>query len=362
MINPSFWREKKVLITGHTGFKGAWLCIWLASIGARVSGYALHPPTNPSLFQLGGVAQHMSSHTGDIRCLEKLERVILQEKPDIIIHMAAQPLVRYGYENPLETYETNVMGTVNLLEAVRRASQQGIPVRAVLTVTTDKCYENREWVWGYREQDALGGRDPYSNSKACAEFVTTCYRNSYFSSDTGPRIALASARAGNVIGGGDWARDRLIPDCMDSLLNQKPIILRNPDAIRPWQHVLEPLSGYLLLIEKMWENPARFAQSYNFGPDEKEARSVAWIVQKLCEKWGADARFEIEQKPTWEEARYLRLDCSRAITELGWCPKWTIEEALDRIVEWTRCFQKEGNIRELCVTQITQYMNSVKEP
>lgn len=361
MVNPAFWRGKKVLITGHTGFKGAWLCIWLEAIGARVSGYALEPPTNPSLFQIGGVAQRITSHTGDIRCMEKLEKIVFQEKPDIIIHMAAQPLVRYGYENPLETYETNVMGTVHLLEAVRRAAQQGIPIRAVLTVTTDKCYENREWVWGYREQDAMGGRDPYSNSKACAEFVTACYRKSYFSSDTGPRIALASARAGNVIGGGDWARDRLIPDCMDSLVNQKPIILRNPDAIRPWQHVLEPLSGYLLLIEKMWENPTRFAQSYNFGPDEKDARSVAWIVQKLCEKWGADASFEIEQKPTWHEAQYLRLDCSRAKTELGWCPKWTIEEALDRIVEWTRCFQMEGNIRELCLTQITQYMNSKKE-
>ncbi|MDH4617596.1 CDP-glucose 4,6-dehydratase [Brevibacillus sp. AY1] len=361
MINKAFWRNKHVLITGHTGFKGAWLCIWLEALGARVSGFALAPPTSPSLFQLSGVEQRISSQTGDIRRMEELEQAIFRAQPEIVIHMAAQPLVSYGYENPLETYETNVMGTVHLLEAVRRASLQGMPIRAVLMVTTDKCYENREWVWGYREQEPLGGRDPYSNSKACTEFVTTCYRESFFSAGSGSRVAVASARAGNVIGGGDWARDRLIPDCLDSLMNHRPIILRNPDAVRPWQHVLEPLGGYLMLIEKMWENAARFSQSYNFGPNEEDARTVAWMVQKLCEKWGTEASFEIEQQATWHEAKYLKLDCSKAKAELGWHPKWTSEEALDRIIEWTRCYQQAGNIRDLCLQQITQYMDGVQE-
>lgn len=342
MINKAFWRNKHVLITGHTGFKGAWLCMWLEALGARVSGYALVPHTSPSLFQLSGIEQRISSYIGDIRRIEKLEQVVFLAQPEIVIHMAAQPLVNDGYENPLETYETNVMGTVHLLEAVRRARLRGMPIRAVLMVTTDKCYENREWVWGYREQDPLGGRDPYSNSKACAEFVTTCYRESFFSAAAGPQVAVACARAGNVIGGGDWVRDRLIPDCLDSLLNHRPIMLRNPDAIRPWQHVLEPLGGYLLLIEKMWENAARYSQSYNFGPDEGDARTVAWMVQKLCEKWGTGARFEVEQHSTLHEAKYLKLDCSKAKAELGWHPKWNSEEALDRIVEWTRYFQQSA--------------------
>lgn len=360
MIDKTFWSDKKVFITGHTGFKGAWLSLWLHALGAKVTGYALEPPTSPNLFQLARVDQFLHSMAGDVRSGDELGQAILDARPDIVFHMAAQPLVRYAYEQPSETFQTNVMGTVHLLEAVRTASEQGVPIRVVINVTTDKCYENREWVWGYREQDRLGGRDPYSSSKACAELVTACYRDAFFqpAGNGAKAVAVATVRAGNVIGGGDWARDRLLPDCIRSLLGGQPIKLRNPDAIRPWQHVLEPLSGYLLLAERMWEQPARFSQSYNFGPEEGEARSVAWIVRRLCEKWGEDAAVEREPQlqAQWHEARWLKLDCARAKAELDWRPAWTIEQTLDKIVEWTRGYQAGEDVRKLCRRQIDQYM------
>ncbi|MGG3886447.1 CDP-glucose 4,6-dehydratase [Brevibacillus panacihumi] len=361
MVNSSFWHKKRVLVTGHTGFKGAWLSIWLHAMGAEVTGYALEPPTDPSLFRLAGVGQLVHTITADIRDRGMLEQVILQAKPEIIFHLAAQSLVRQGYQHPVETYETNVLGTVYLLEAVRLACQQGVPIRAVINVTSDKCYENREWVWGYREQDALGGRDPYSSSKACAELVTASYRNSFFSAVETAGIAIASARAGNVIGGGDWAADRLIPDCLSSLMNGKRIKLRYPEAVRPWQHVLEPLGGYLLLAERMCENAVRFSNSYNFGPDERDTRTVAWVVQKLCEKWGAAAELEIERENNWPEASLLKLDCSRAKEELGWRPRWSIEQALEQIVEWTKDSQMGKNLQEICKKQIQNYMEAAPQ-
>jgi CDP-glucose 4,6-dehydratase len=360
MIDKTFWKDKKVFVTGHTGFKGAWLCLWLHSLGADVIGFAPHAPTKPSLFELGKLDSTIHSIIGDIRSKERLHEAVIEAKPDIVIHMAAQPLVRTSYEIPVETYEINVMGTVNLLEAVRMAVGSGIPVKAVINVTSDKCYENKEWAWGYREQDVLGGYDPYSNSKACSELVTMCYRNSFFHpnryGDHG--VALASARSGNVIGGGDWATDRLIPDFIRALLGGKNLKIRNPGAIRPWQHVLEPLGGYLLLAQKLYEDGRRFSQSWNFGPSDTDAKAVEWIVRKLCEKWGGNAAYEIEPDVGRHEAHYLKLDCSKARSELGWQPKWSLDHALDRIIEFTRAHQQNEDLRSLCLTQIEQYCAS----
>ncbi|MDA5110854.1 CDP-glucose 4,6-dehydratase [Brevibacillus thermoruber] len=357
LIDKTFWKGKKVFITGHNGFKGAWLCLWLHSLGADVIGYSPHPPTNPSLFELCGLDSLVPTIIGDVRSKEKLQEAVMNAKPDIVIHMAAQPLVRSSYEKPVETYEINVMGTVNLLEAVRIAVHNGIPVRAVLNVTSDKCYENKEWVWGYREGDALGGYDPYSNSKACSELVTTCYRNSFFHPNHYDvhGVALASARSGNVIGGGDWAADRLIPDVIRALLSGTKLTIRNPGAIRPWQHVLEPLGGYLLLAQKLCEDGRRFSQSWNFGPSDYDAKPVEWIVRKLCDTWGGNAAYEIEPDGHWHEAHYLKLDCSKARSELGWQPKWNLDQALDRIIEWTRAYQQHQNLRSVCLQQIEQY-------
>ena len=272
-MNPAFWKGKRILLTGHTGFKGSWLSLWLQSMGAPVVGYALAPPTNPSLFEVAEVGRGMTSVIGDIRDLEHLCAVFAEHKPEIVIHMAAQPLVRYSYIEPVETYSTNVMGTVNLLEAVRGTDS----VKAVVNVTSDKCYENREWVWNYRENEAMGGYDPYSNSKGCAELVTAAYRNSYFHSEKYKEhgVALASGRAGNVIGGGDWAGDRLIPDIMRAITQNLAVNIRNPHAIRPWQHVLEPLSGYLMLAQKLYEEGAAYAEGWNFGPSDEDAQACA---------------------------------------------------------------------------------------
>ncbi len=283
-VSPAFWKGKRVLVTGHTGFKGSWLSLWLQSMDAQVVGYALAPPTNPSLFEVAEVAKGMTSIIGDIRDLEHLRRVFAEHKPEIVIHMAAQPLVRYSYIEPVETYSTNVMGTVNLLEAVRSTGS----VKAVVNVTSDKCYENREWVWGYRENEAMGGYDPYSNSKGCAELVTSAYRNSYFHPEKyGTHgVAIASGRAGNVIGGGDWAGDRLIPDIVRAIMQGKPVNIRSPHAIRPWQHVLEPLSGYLVLAQKLYEEGAAYAEGWNFGPNDEDAKPVQWIVEKLTQGLG----------------------------------------------------------------------------
>ncbi|WP_313617851.1 CDP-glucose 4,6-dehydratase, partial [Rhizobium sp.] len=285
-VNISFWRGKRVLLTGHTGFKGSWLSLWLQNLGAHVTGFALPPPTSPSLFEATGVADGMTSLIGDIRDLEALKNAVRTADPEIVIHMAAQPLVRYSYVNPVETFSTNVMGVVNLLEAVRESQK----IRAVVNVTTDKCYENREWPWGYRENEPMGGYDPYSSSKACAELVTAAYRRSYFTTPSnGHRVAVATARAGNVIGGGDWAKDRLIPDIVYAFSQGVPASIRNPQAIRPWQHVLESLRGYLILAENLFEHGDEFAEAWNFGPNDDDAKPVSWITERMAELWGNEA-------------------------------------------------------------------------
>lgn len=282
----------------------------------------------------------------------------MEAKPDIVFHLAAQPLVRTSYEIPVETYEINLMGTVNLFEAVRLAVQGGVPVKAVINVTSEKCYEDKAWVWGYREQDALGGYDPYSNSKACSELATMCYRNSFFHPDQYALhgVALATARSGNVIGGGDWGANRLIPDFTRALLEGKKLKIRNPGATRPWLHVLAVLEGYLLLAEKLYQDGARYGQSYNFGPGDDGAKSVEWIVRSMCQKWGGDAGYEIEQAAAGQhEAYYMKMDCSKAKSELGWQPKWSLDQALDRIIEFTRAHQQNQDLQRLCLTQIEQY-------
>ena len=354
--DPVFWKERRVLITGHTGFKGSWLSLILDKLGARVHGYALDPPTSPALFTLARIGDLVDSTIADVRDFEKLLKVLQQTRPEIVIHMAAQPLVRESYRNPRETYEINVMGTVNLFEAVRQTGH----VKAVLNVTTDKCYENREWVWGYRENEPMGGYDPYSNSKGCSELVTAAFRSSYFNSNDYSQhgVALASARAGNVIGGGDWADDRLIPDFMRSILKGEKVVIRSPHAIRPWQHVLEPLTGYLLLCEKLYEEGAGFAEGWNFGPDDRDVKDVAWITQYLCEQWGADAWWELDKSPNPHEANYLKLDCSKARLKLGWTAAWDIETTLKSIVDWNKAYRQGQDVRVVCSRQIEAYYGS----
>lgn len=354
-MDSTFWKGKKIFITGHTGFKGSWLSLWLHSMGAEVTGYALNLPTDPSLYELCRIDQLVNSVIADARDGERLGKAMQMASPEIVIHMAAQPLVRESYKNPVETYATNVMGTVNLLEAVRK----GDSVKAIVNVTTDKCYENKEWVWGYRENEPLGGYDPYSSSKACSELVTSAYRNSFFN----PKdyaihgISLASARAGNVIGGGDWGADRLIPDCIRAILKNDKIIIRNPHAIRPWQHVLEPLSGYLALAQKLYEDGPKYAESWNFGPDDRDARPVEWIVQRMCAKWDGNASYEIDKGEHPHEAHYLKLDCSKAKAELGWHPRWSLEKAIDSIIDWTKAYKEDEDLREKCIEQIEGYSN-----
>ncbi|MBT0653783.1 CDP-glucose 4,6-dehydratase [Geomobilimonas luticola] len=358
MVNSGFWQGKRVFLTGHTGFKGSWLCLWLASLGAEVTGYALEPPTVPSLYESARVGELVTSITADVRDLDRLKGEMTKAAPEIVIHMAAQPLVRDSYKIPVETYAVNVMGTVNLLEAVRNCPS----VRAVVNVTTDKVYENREWVWGYRENEPFGGYDPYSNSKACSELVTAAYRSSYFAtqefnSSTIQRhgAAVATARAGNVIGGGDWATDRLIPDIIRAILAGEPVRIRNPHAIRPWQHVLEPLSGYMVLAQRLYEDGARYGEGWNFGPAESDARPVEWLVKRLCERWGEGASYELDQGKHPHEARYLKLDCSKARAELGWQPRWSLEAALESIVAWTKMYRDGGDLRSACLAQIRAY-------
>lgn len=352
MVNKVFWKDKRVFITGHTGFKGSWLTLWLTMLGAEITGYALEPPTNPSLYRLCNLDNDINSIIGDIRDKEKLKKALLESKPEIIIHMAAQPLVRESYSNPVETYETNVMGIVYLLEAIRQCAS----VRAVVNVTTDKCYENKEWVWGYRENEPLGGFDPYSNSKACSELVTSSFRNSFFPPENykAHGVAMATARSGNVIGGGDWAKDRLIPDCLRSLIKGEQIIIRNPNSIRPWQHVLEPLSGYLLLAEKLYQEGTKFGEAWNFGPDDSDAKTVKWIVEKICNKWGTDASYLIDRTEHPHEAQYLKLDCSKANIQLGWKQKWKLEEAISKIVNWTQHYCNEKDVKDICKKQIIE--------
>ncbi len=356
VVKAAFWKGKRVLLIGHTGFKGSWLSLWLQSMGAQVVGYALAPPTNPSLFEVANIGKGMTSIIGDIRDLERLRAVFAEHQPEIVIHMAAQSLVRYSYANPVETYSTNVMGTVNLLDAVRGTDR----VKVVVNVTSDKCYENREWAWGYRENEAMGGYDPYSNSKGCAELVTAAYRNSYFHPEKYQQhgVALASARAGNVIGGGDWADDRLIPDIVRAIVQGKPVNIRNPHAIRPWQHVLEPLSGYLVLAQKLYEEGATCAEGWNFGPNDEDAKPVQWIVENLTQAWGNGASWVLDGGNHPHEAHYLKLDCSKAKARLDWHPRWHLQDALNAIIEWHRAHQDGKDMRELTLRQINAYNGS----
>ncbi|GGX75043.1 CDP-glucose 4,6-dehydratase [Pseudoduganella dura] len=355
-MNPAFWRGKRVFLTGHTGFKGSWLSLWLQSLGAHVTGFALPAPSEPSLFAAARVAEGMVSLTGDIRDAEALRRTMQDAQPEIVIHMAAQALVRHSYVDPVGTYSTNVMGLVHLFEAVRATPG----VAAVVNVTSDKCYENREWPWGYRENEAMGGYDPYSNSKGCAELVTGAYRSSFFNpaSHAEHGVALGSGRAGNVIGGGDWAEDRLIPDMIRAIGRGTPVRIRSPHAIRPWQHVLEPLSGYLTLAEHLVSDGAQYAEGFNFGPHDTDARPVQWIVERLCQRWGDGAAWELDGAPQPHEATYLKLDCSKARSRLDWQPRWSLGETLDHIVAWHRAHAAGQDMRAVTQEQINIYQHT----
>jgi len=360
VANPAFWRGKRVLLTGHTGFKGSWLALWLAHMGARVAGYALAPATRPSLFEVAAVADGMVSGIGDVRDLERLSEFVGTRAPEVVFHLAAQPLVRRGYREPVETYATNVMGTVHLLEAVRRAGG----VRVVVNVTSDKCYENREWHWGYREADALGGRDPYSNSKGCSELVTAAYRAAFFGPDPagGPGVAVASARAGNVIGGGDWSEDRLVPDIVRSVQAGRPVWIRHPHAVRPWQHVADPLNGYLVLAERMWADPAGFAEAWNFGPSPDDAWPVARVTEALLARWEGAPAWQPEPGDHPHEAATLILDAAKARARLGWHPRWDIARAIAETVDWYRDQIAGADMRKATLAQIERFTNGTGEP
>ncbi len=352
-MTPDFWNGRRVFLTGHTGFKGAWLALWLQSLGARVTGYALAPPTTPSLFEEARVAEGMSSVIGDICDYPVISQAMRQARPEIVFHMAAQPLVRYSYENPLETYRTNVLGTASVLEAAR-----GIEgLRAIVNVTTDKCYENREWPWAYRETEMLGGYDPYSNSKACSELVTAAFRSSYFNPETYERhgVALASARAGNVIGGGDWARDRLLPDILAAFAQGEPVLIRNPNSIRPWQYVLEPLCGYMTLAERLYRDGAAYASAWNFGPLDEDVRPVGWIVDRMADLWGEGAGWKVDAGSHPHEAHYLKLDISLARSRLNWQPRLRVDQALAMVVDWALARRDGANLRQFTLGQISAY-------
>lgn len=342
------------MLTGCTGFKGSWLSLWLQVLGAELVGYSLSPPTQPSLFELAAVDKGMIAIAGDVTNLDQLQQVMQQHQPEIVIHMAAQSLVRESYSHPIETYNTNVMGTVHLLEAVRRVGG----VRVVVNVTSDKCYENREWVWGYREDEPMGGYDPYSSSKGCSELVTAAYRNSFFNpaNYAEHRVAVATARAGNVIGGGDWAKDRLVPDVMRSLFAGEVPPIRNPQAIRPWQHVLEPLNGYLMLAEALYTSGTTFAEGWNFGPDDLDVQPVSWVVAHLSSLWGKEVGWQAQLTTQLHEANCLRLDCAKAHARLGWRSHLDLKTALAWIVDWSKALQAGDEMRQVTIAQIQQYM------
>jgi CDP-glucose 4,6-dehydratase len=348
-IDKNFWKGKKVFLTGHTGFKGSWLSLWLQDMGVLVKGYSLEVNTNPALFTHANVAAEMQSEIGDIRNLEQLTESMVSFSPDILIHMAAQPLVRLSYQEPVDTYTTNVIGTVNVLEAARKCSN----LKAIVSVTTDKCYENKEWEWGYRENEPMGGHDPYSSSKGCAELVTSAYRRSFFSSkDT---ASLASARAGNVIGGGDWAEDRLIPDILRAFEKLEPVVIRNPLSTRPWQHVLEPLSGYLVLAQELFINGDEFAEGWNFGPKDEDCKPVSWILDQMVNSWGNGASWELDKNNNPHESVFLKLDCSKSSNRLKWNPKWNLQLTLKSIVDWHQLYSNGGDLKEQCLKEINTY-------
>ena len=347
-MNRDFWLGKRVFLTGHTGFKGGWLALWLADLGAEVYGYALNPPTATNFFTVVNLQEHLAQSTiADIRDATSLVQAMREARPDVVLHLAAQPLVRYSYAEPVETYAVNVMGTVNLLEAVRQTPS----VKAVLNVTTDKCYENREWVWPYRENEAMGGFDPYSSSKACSEIVTAAYRNSFLDS---AGVKIASARAGNVIGGGDWATDRLIPDFLRALDAGQLLIIRSPFATRPWQYVLEPLFGYLSLAERLFTDGSTFAEAWNFGPDEADSQPVKWIVEYLCSKQ-PDAAWQCDALPQVHEANILKLDSSKAKARLGWIPRWNLQMALGMTLDWHQSWKRGAEMASVSKQQIHEY-------
>jgi CDP-glucose 4,6-dehydratase len=347
-VRPAFWQGKRVLLTGHTGFKGSWLSLWLQNLGAQLRGVALAPPTNPSLFEEAQVAAGMEHRLADIRDSAAVQAQVLEFRPEIVIHMAAQSLVRRSYQQPIETYATNVMGTVHVLEAARHSGS----VRAMVNVTTDKCYENVERTSGYREDEPMGGHDPYSSSKGCAELLSSAWRRSFLR-DAG--IAMATARAGNVIGGGDWASDRLVPDILRALEKSEPVLIRNPDAVRPWQHVLEPLSGYLVLAQRLFEQGQDFAEAWNFGPAEADARPVQWLVEQLCSAWGNEARWSRQPGQHPHEAGYLRLDISKARQRLQWAPRWDLRAALVHIADWHHAWRRGEDVRAMCIRQISEF-------
>ena len=354
MINQEIWRNKRVFITGHTGFKGGWLALWLASRGAVIRGYSLAPSTIPNLFSETGVGDVVEDIRGDLRDERALRSAIAEFSPEVLFHMAAQPLVRASYEDPIGTYETNVLGTAHLLNAIRRTPS----VRAVVVVTTDKCYENKEWLWGYRETDPLGGYDPYSSSKACVEIITAAFRSSYFHparySEHG--CAIATARAGNVIGGGDWSEDRLVPDLIRGFLAGESVLIRRPNAIRPWQHVLEPLAGYILLAEHLLSADAtHYATAFNFGPAEGDAQTVGWIVERMVAQWGDGVSWTIDNTSPVHEAEYLKLDASRARAQLGWHPRLSLENALEWLVDWYKAQRAAADMHQFTLEQIRLY-------
>jgi CDP-glucose 4,6-dehydratase len=355
-MNPDFWRTKRVFLTGHTGFKGCWLSLWLQNLGTEVIGYSLAPPTQPNLYDLADVKNGMKSIRGDVLDLEHLRRALWDHSPEVVFHLAAQSLVRRSYDDPTGTYATNVLGTAHVLDAVRAAPS----VRSVVIVTSDKCYENREDHRAYRESDRLGGADPYSSSKAAAEIVTEAFRKSFFTFAKGEtEIGVASARAGNVIGGGDWAADRLIPDVMRAVLERKDLLIRHPQAIRPWQHVLEPLSGYLTLAEKLSQDPERFSESWNFGPNESESLSVSVLLERLKDLWGPGLTCQFDNRTHPHEAQYLRLDCTKSRLKLGWEPRWNLNSALEATVQWYKAHQSHQDVRLLAQEQIRSYQGTL---
>ena len=352
-MNKNFWLNKKVIITGHTGFKGSWLSIWLNHLGAEIVGVSIDPPSIPSLYSLSNIGDDIESLHVDIRNRNEINEVFKRVKPEIVFHLAAQSLVRYSYLHPVETYETNVMGTLNILQAIRNASS----VRSAIMVTSDKCYENKELELGYKESDPLGGKDLYSSSKASAEHLISSYQNTYFPKDDYQehQFAMASVRAGNVIGGGDWAEDRLIPDILKAFQLHQPVSIRYPNAVRPWQHVLEPLSGYIDLAEKLYSEGIKYSEAWNFGPSDMDAKPVLTVVKKMVKLWGEDASWILDVEAHPSEANYLKLDCSKANSKLLWKPKWDLNTALRKTIEWSKITNKNGNYRECCLQQIYDY-------
>ena len=351
----NFWHGKHVFLTGHTGFKGSWLSLLLQNLGAEVTGFSLEPSTKNNLFKIANVEKSMISIISDIRDLSNLQLAMKAAQPDIVIHMAAQPLVQLSYKEPVETYATNVMGTVHVLESIRHIPS----IRAAVMVTTDKCYENKEWLWGYRENDIMGGHDPYSNSKACVELITSAYRHSYFNHQLPSYPSIATARAGNVIGGGDWAANRLIPDILEAFEKKVPANIRNPSAIRPWQHVLEPLCGYLNLAKKLYLNGSDYAESWNFGPQDNDVHPVEWIADYLTNTWGGGASWKEDLTNHPHESHCIKLDISKAKSRLGWEPQWPLEITLQKILIWHKAWLNNEDMHKLCLSQIQEYFLTI---